>query len=478
MKSSKLIRLLSLLLIIALAFCSCNQQSPSDTDTADQGDKQSCPGCNTEGADHGTCGVCGEYLCIGAHIGCDTETITCSGCNTAGADHGICDICGEYLCVGDHSECAIGTESTGFDYSSVPAYTNQNYTAVNGNIPYFTDEEITSSAFESYGELDELGRCTTAFACLGQELMPTGSKPSLSYNPTGWVQATYPASVVPQQNIYNRSHLIAWSLSGEGNNMNNLMTGTPYFNQIGMQEFENLVLDYIKETNNHVMYRVTPIFVGDNLLANGALIEALSVEDDGEGICFNVFVYNVQPGIIINYATGETELENAIEYDELEPIYENVFNVSLFDSSNSTQYKDRTSSDGWSGSYLAILTGSTYPFMGEDTKSVVINGGSDKKGNLTSCTLDGGISALAFNYGFCFKDTQFSLTISIKQNGETVAVTTLDESSLESNVAYTFNWVLDVPISGEFIIEIQNNAKSNVSGNKDRLSLFNISWAN
>ncbi len=371
--------------------------------------------------------------------------------------------------------------STGeFDFSKIPAYTDKNYVEVNGNVPYFTDEEITSSYFESYGELDSLGRCTMAFACLGKETMPAAgsSRPGISYQPTGWVQATYPASVVPQQQIYNRSHLIAWSLSDEGNNPNNLMTGTPYFNQIGMQIFENLVRDYINETKNHVMYRVTPVFVGNNLLANGILMEGWSVEDNGEGICFNVFLYNVQPGIIIDYATGETELEDKGEDVDLKPLYENVFNIGKLDASSPTQYKDRTSSDGWSGKYLAILTGSTYPFMGADTSSVVIDGGSDKKGSLVSATLKGGISALSFNYGFCFKDTQFSLTINIKQNGVTVATRTLDKSSLESNKAYTFDWVLDEAVTGDFTIEFLNNAKSNAKGNKDRLSLFNISWAN
>ncbi len=193
----------------------------------------------------------------------------------------------------------------GFDYSEVPEFSGNNYVVINNNTPYFTSDEITDVSFENYSELDSLGRVGVAFASLSTDTMPTGTRNNPTYKPTGWVQNSYSTTVVPQTNIYNRSHLIAWSLSAEENNKLNLMTGTPYFNQIGMQIFENQVLDYIKETGNHVMYRVTPVFVGDNLLANGVLMEGLSVEDNGDGICFCVFMYNVQPGITIDYATGE-----------------------------------------------------------------------------------------------------------------------------------------------------------------------------
>ena len=135
--------------------------------------------------------------------------------------------------------------------------------------------------------------------------MPTTDRPGLNYKPTGWVQNSYPTTILPQTYIYNRCHLIAWSLTAEGDNKLNLITGTPYFNQIGMQIFERMVVDYIKETGNHVMYRVTPIYVDKDLVARGVLMEAWSVEDNGDGICFNVFMYNVQPHITINYTTGE-----------------------------------------------------------------------------------------------------------------------------------------------------------------------------
>ena len=182
----------------------------------------------------------------------------------------------------------------------IPEYSGKGYVEINGNIPFFTDNEITSDAYEEYGDLDNLGRCTQAVACLGKELMPTEERESLDTKPTGWVQMEYEKG----KYLYNRSHLIAFSLAGENDNKRNLITGTQYMNQEGMKPFEMMVLDYINETGNHVMYRVSPIFDGDNLLASGVLIEAYSVEDEGEGITFNVYIYNVQPGISIDYATG------------------------------------------------------------------------------------------------------------------------------------------------------------------------------
>ena len=293
------------------------------------------PTCTTEGYTTYTC-ACGDsyvadktptiahkYNTVVTAPTCTTEgytTYTCScGDNyvadkTAAIAHnyqnGSCSVCGS----DDPDFSDNGTTDNGsFDYSFVPEYSGNNYVAINGNQPYFTKDEITSDFFESYSELDSLGRVGVAFACLGTETLPTGDRGSLSHNPTGWVQKSYSTSIVPQTQIYNRSHLIAWSLSGEDNNKQNLMTGTPYFNQIGMQIFENQVLDYIRETGNHVMYRVTPIFVGDNLLANGVLMEGWSVEDNGDGICFCVFMYNVQPGVILEYETGNNYLPESDE---------------------------------------------------------------------------------------------------------------------------------------------------------------------
>lgn len=189
---------------------------------------------------------------------------------------------------------------------SVPAYSGKAYVAVNGNKPFFKESEKTTVAFEYYGALDSLKRCTYTFACVGTETMPTTKRGSLSHKPTGWVQNQY--DCVEGKSLYNRCHLIAWQLTGENNNKQNLLTGTRYMNVQGMIPFEDMVADYVKETGNHVMYRVTPIFSGNNLLANGVLIEGWSVEDEGEGICFNVYAYNVQPGINIDYKTGNNSL--------------------------------------------------------------------------------------------------------------------------------------------------------------------------
>lgn len=207
------------------------------------------------------------------------------------------------------------------DLSSLPAHTDKPYVEVNGNLPFFTEAEITDVAYESYSALDQLGRCGAAIACCGKETMPApgedrGSISSIT--PTGWVQAKY--ICVSGQSLYNRCHLIAWQLSAENANVKNLISGTRYLNADGMIPFENMVADYIKETGNHVMYRVTPIFEGSNLLASGVQIEAYSVEDGGEGICFNVYCYNVQPFIIIDYATGSSSFdEDAFEASKPDP---------------------------------------------------------------------------------------------------------------------------------------------------------------
>ena len=158
-----------------------------------------------------------------------------------------------------------------------------------------------------YGELDKLGRCTEAHANIGKDLMPTEDRGSIgSVKPTGWHTVKY--DIVDGKYLYNRCHLIGFQLTGENANKNNLITCTRYMNTVGMLEFENKVAEYIKETNNHVLYRVTPIYEGNNLLAKGVQMEALSIEDEGKGIKFNVFVYNVQPGIEIDYKTGESKL--------------------------------------------------------------------------------------------------------------------------------------------------------------------------
>ena len=179
------------------------------------------------------------------------------------------------------------SQQVAFDLSTIPEYSSSPYVEINNNIPYFTEEDYTTEVFEKYSEWDSLGRSVD--------------------NLSGWVQKRYD-NLISNKYLYNRCHLIGWQLSGENANKNNLITGTRYLNTEGMLPFENQVAEYIdKNENNHVLYRVTPIFEGNNLLASGVEMEAWSVEDKGEGIHFNVYCYNVQPGIVIDYATGESQ---------------------------------------------------------------------------------------------------------------------------------------------------------------------------
>lgn len=189
----------------------------------------------------------------------------------------------------------------------IPPYSGELYVVVGQNSPEFTNEDLVTTAYEYYSPLDYLGRCGYAMACLGPELMPTEGRESISHiKPSGWVQAQY--DFVEGKSLYNRSHLIGFQLAGENDNECNLITGTRTMNAHGMLPFENMVADYIKETGNHVIYRITPIYEGTNLVASGMAMEAMSVEDYAQGICFFVYVYNVEPGVEINYATGESRL--------------------------------------------------------------------------------------------------------------------------------------------------------------------------
>lgn len=189
----------------------------------------------------------------------------------------------------------------------LPAYSGEAYVEINGNVPFFTEDELTTDTFESYSELDELGRCGVAYANICHELMPTEPRGEIgSVKPSGWHTVRY-NGLVEGNYLYNRCHLIGYQLAGENANRQNLITGTRYLNTTGMLPFENQVNDYVDETDNHVLYRVTPIYAGDNLVASGVLMEAYSVEDDG-GLCFCVYCYNVQPYITIDYATGESWL--------------------------------------------------------------------------------------------------------------------------------------------------------------------------
>ena len=211
------------------------------------------------------------------------------------------------------TDVPTGEGTSAFSLREIPAYSGTPYTEVNGNQPYFTEEELTTQSFETYSELDSLGRCGMAYANVGQDLMPTEPRGEIgAVKPSGWHLVKY--DNVDGKYLYNRCHLIAYMLAAENANPQNLITGTRYLNVQGMLPFETKVCDYIKNTGNHVLYRVTPIFDGDNLLADGVLMEAYSVEDAGEGICFCVFAYNVQPGIGIDYATGDNWAESSGTY--------------------------------------------------------------------------------------------------------------------------------------------------------------------
>lgn len=224
--------------------------------------------------------------------------------------------------------CACGpkVDDTIISLDNIPPYEKSPFVIVNDNIPFFEESDYTTSSYEKYSPLDALGRCGVAMACIGRDIMPTEEREESlsSVTPSGWIQANYDGTY-----LFHRCHLIGFQLTGENANKNNLITGTGYFNVTGMLPFENQVADYIKETENHVLYRVTPIFEGNNLVANGVLMEAYSVEDAGAGITFCVFVYNVQPGIYIRYQTGHSS------------------NISPFpdDDKDSTDNKDDTNND-------------------------------------------------------------------------------------------------------------------------------------
>ena len=206
-------------------------------------------------------------------------------------------------------------QQAAIDLSSLPEYSGQAYVELNNNVPFFTEEDLTAASFEEYSPLDELGRCGMAYACVSTDLMPTEPRGAIGQvKPSGWRTVKY--DFVDGKYLYNRCHLIGFQLTGENANEQNLITGTRYLNVTGMLPFENLTADYIKETGNHVLYRVTPVFTGDELVARGVVMEAMSVEDKGDGVLFNVYCYNVQPGVTIDYATGDSALDGTTDEGE------------------------------------------------------------------------------------------------------------------------------------------------------------------
>lgn len=224
------------------------------------------------------------------------------GCEKEEVDFAL-DVAGSVLELIQNSQDSTD-DSSG---EEIPAFSEDAYVVLNGNVPFFTEEEYTTESYESYSDLDDLGRCGVTEACIGVDLMPTEERGDIgSVKPTGWHSVKY--DIVDGKYLYNRCHLIGFQLAGENANKKNLITGTRYLNIEGMLPFENMVADYVKETENHVLYRVTPIFEDDDLVAQGVVMEGWSVEDEGDGICFCIFAYNAQPGITIDYATGDSWL--------------------------------------------------------------------------------------------------------------------------------------------------------------------------
>ncbi len=260
-----------------------------------------------------SCELLGGTGKLPAHS-CENWCIECGKCTDLDCTE---DICSE-KCDGHGAapeQGGIGTNEAGkFDLGCVPepdfnAADFDGYCVINNNVPFFTDaEKHSTECFERYSEFDSLNRVGVAFACVCKNTMPTEDRGGQSYKPTGWVQNSY--SCISTQQLYNRAHLIAWSLAGENDTKENLATGTAYMNQHSMQIFENMVLNYLKsnKSTNKVLYRVTPVFNGDNLLCSGVLMEAYSLDDGGEDIQFCVFVYNVQEGVHLDYATGKNRL--------------------------------------------------------------------------------------------------------------------------------------------------------------------------
>lgn len=197
------------------------------------------------------------------------------------------------------------------DPSSIPEYFGEDYIVLNKGIPNFNAWDLENISGEKYSDLDGLGRCGVAYAMLDRSMMPTEERESIGQvKPSGWVQAKYEGIVNSEPPyLYNRCHLIAYALTGQNANEKNLITGTRYMNVTTMLPWEEQVMKYLDDSENHVLYRVTPYFQGEELVARGVELEAYSVEDNGESLCFHVFVYNVQPGIVIDYRTGESSIE-------------------------------------------------------------------------------------------------------------------------------------------------------------------------
>ena len=240
-----------------------------------------------------------------------------------------------------------------FTLSDVPVYEGAPSVILNDNIPAFSETDLTTEPFEQYSDLDSFGRCGEAYANICRELMPTEKRGEIGMiRPSGWHTVKY-NGVVDGNYLYNRCHLIAFSLAGENANEKNLITGTRYMNTVGMIPYEQEVADYVKDTEHHVLYRVTPVFEGENLVAAGVHMEAMSVEDKGSAICFNVFVYNVQPGIYIDYSNGDSRLENddikeqTAEKRQEDPEQKSVETENAITASSNTESENGETTTEW-----------------------------------------------------------------------------------------------------------------------------------
>ena len=249
--------------------------------------------------------IIGSLLCLSGLISCSSTSVSNGVGQALNIIEQVTDSSNKNNIVLNNP--TENSNESNIDINNIPAYSGNDYIVLNNNIPNFSDSDLTTTSFEEYSPLDSLGRCGVAYANIGTDLMPTEERESISsVKPSGWQSIKY--DIVEGKYLYNRSHLIGFQLTAKNANKSNLITGTRYFNANLMLPYENMVADYIKETNNHVLYRVTPVFEGNNLVATGVQMEAKSVEDNGEGIEFNVFVYNIQPGITIDYATGASAL--------------------------------------------------------------------------------------------------------------------------------------------------------------------------
>lgn len=288
-----------------------------------------------------------------------------------------------------------------FDLSNIPEYTGNPYVEVNQNVPYFTENELSKTSYEYYSELDSLGRCGACVASVGKDIMPTEERGEIgAIKPTGWHTVKY-MGLIDGNYLYNRCHLIGYQLTGENANTRNLITGTRYMNVEGMTPFENMVADYVNETGNHVLYRVTPIFDGNNLLATGVLMEGKSVEDNGTGILFNVYCYNVQPGIVINYANGESSLDKSAEV-----------NVHGTENSGITEATETTQS-----SFVAVATPQQEQQTTSATGAYAVNSKNGKIHKVGACPATGtGKSAMSSPVYFDSYEEAESYSITIAPN--------------------------------------------------------------